>query len=127
MRYAAKLLFQFRSVKSGISCRRRICEERIVILNAESAKAALAAAKKRGRGEETSYRDCDKIVFFEFVGVLDLLDLGAESEPDEVWWELKTRVSPMERRDSLVPPEKELTAFSWPHVRKKSRGARRKT
>jgi hypothetical protein len=110
-RYAAKLLFQFRVVSGRRVNRRRVCEERIVLLRAGSPKAALTMAKGRGRGEQTSYEDQGRRVFFEFVGVLDLLLLGTESEPDEVWWEFVERIRPMERRRHLIPAERSLSAL----------------
>jgi hypothetical protein len=59
-------------------------------------------------------------VRFEFVGVLDLLELGLECEADEVWYDTRQMLTPMERRESLIPPERELSAF-----RNRSRGTRR--
>lgn len=49
-------------------------------------------------------------VFFEFVGILDLVELGRAREPNEVWSRLHERLRPSERRRQLVPPERTLTA-----------------
>ena len=118
-RYAAKLLFQFRERKGGRSNQRRRCEERIVLLMAPDADTALRDAKRRGKLGEVSWSDGDKRVFLEFVGVLDLLDLGLESEPDEVWWEFRYLIRPRERRAALIPPKSQLTAFRWPKLLRK--------
>ena len=110
--YSAKLLFQFRVVVGGQSSKRRICEERIVAFNARSARGALAAAKRRGKAAEFDYtNDEGNPVFFEFVGVMDLLHLGIECGEDEVWYEIVERLNPMERRSKLIPRESELCAI----------------
>src|SRR5437867_3345805 len=48
----------------------------------------------------------------EFVGVLDLLDLGPECGPDEVWYDIVQILRPVERRAQLVPRPSQLTALS---------------
>ena len=112
MRYAAKLLFQFRVSINGDSGKRRICEERIVVLTAQSAKHALRAAKRKGRESQHQYKNSDgNPVFFEFVGVMELLDLGIGCKVDEVWYDIVERLHPMERRDKWIPPESELCAL----------------
>ena len=83
-RYAAKLLFQFRVGVDGDSGKRRLCEERIVVLEARTAKDALAKAKRKGkRGEHSHENDEGNTVHFEFIGVLELIHLGVECEDDE--------------------------------------------
>ena len=120
-RYAAKLLFQFRVVTDGVSNSRRTCEERIVLIPARSAGSALKKAKLAGRKSEHRYRnDEGGSVHFEFVGVLDLLRLGAECETDEVWYDIRDLVRPMERRDALIPSEKDLNAFREERASKRS-------
>lgn len=87
----------------------RTCEQRLIVFRASSAKAALAWAKRRGRESEHSYRNDDgNPVHFEFVGILDLLHLGAECESDEVWYDVVNLKSPKERTKKLLPPEHEL-------------------
>lgn len=109
--YSAKLLFQWRPVRNGKSRKRRVCEERIVTFPARSPKSALSKAKRIGRSEEfTDSRDGADI-FFEFVGVLELMDVSISYDEGEVWWELVERVQPSERRASLIPPEHELEAL----------------
>ena len=111
-RYAAKLLFQFRVVVEGHSNKRRLCEDRIVILQADSARQALRMAKKRGKAGEHRYRKSDNNpVLFEFIGVMELLSLDPVAQPDEVWYDIVTRVLPMERRQALIPPESSLEAI----------------
>jgi hypothetical protein len=48
-RYAAMLLFQFRVLTGGESNKRRLCEKRLILLEAQNGRAALRAAKRRGR------------------------------------------------------------------------------
>lgn len=120
-RYAAKLLFQFRVVADGDSGKRRICEERIIVIRANSGKAALARAKSRGKRSEHKYdNDEGHRVHFEFIGVLDLLELGVECQDDEVWYEIRERVLPSERRSKLLPPESKLNAI-WHEQQLKKR------
>ena len=47
-------------------------------------------------------------VHFEFVGVTDLLRLGVECDPDEVWWEMNRLLMPSERRDRYIPSDERL-------------------
>lgn len=121
-RYAAKPLFQFRVDRGVDSGKLRICEERIVTLHAKSAKDAPAEAKRMGRKATHRYKnDEGNPVYFEFVGVMDLLELGIECGPNEVWYEIKDRLLPMERREQLIPPESQLCA-----IRNESSTKRRK-
>ena len=114
MQYAAKLLFQFRVVTSGSSNRRRLCEERIVLLRARNASAAVAKAKSIGARAQHKYKnDSGGLVNFEFVGILDLMTLGSECEKGEVWYELGERLEPKERAKQILPAAKDLNAVQW--------------
>ena len=110
-RYAAKLLFQFRVDVDGAPGKRRICEERIVNFRSKSHDEALRSAKRRGRKSESSYDNSDgNRVTFEFIGVMDLMTLGVEAAEDEVWYDIRERLMPMERREKIIPSEAELIA-----------------
>jgi hypothetical protein len=108
--FAAKLLFQYRVVRGGKSNRKRVCEERIVLLKGRDPLEALRRARSTGRGEEFRHEIDDGAVFFEFVGILDLVALERARERNEVWSRLHERLRPSERRRQLVPPERALTA-----------------
>ena len=111
-RFAAKLLFQFRVVVDGESGVMRLCEERILLLRAPTAREALAAAKRRGKRAQHRYtNDAGNAVFFEFVGLMDLLELGVECEEDKVWYTITQRKLPMERAAAILPAESELCAI----------------
>lgn len=110
-RYAAKLLFQFRTICDGVSNKKRVCEERIVIFMAETPKIALKLAKKRGKEEELSYFDDEIEVLFEFIGVKELIELGACSESDEVWSSFFEKIEPMENKNKIIPKEDKLHAL----------------
>ncbi|MBY0526118.1 MAG: DUF4288 domain-containing protein [Gemmataceae bacterium] len=111
-RFAAKLLFQFRVIVDGDSGKRRLCEERIISLDAKSARKALSLAKRRGHKGQYRYKNSDgNPVHFEFVGVMELLCLGAECAEDEVWYDMVEHLLPMERKERLVPPESDLSAL----------------
>ena len=108
-RFAAKLLFQFRVVVDGEASKRRLCEERIVLFKAASAGRALAAAKRKGRSAEYDYaNDEGNPVHFEFIGVVDLLCLDPVCEADEVWFDVRTVLTPMERKHQILPTDNEL-------------------
>jgi hypothetical protein len=114
LRYSAMLLFQFRVIAKGKANTMRTCEKRFIVFGADSAKAALAWARRRGREGEHSYRNgAGNPVHFEFVGVLDLICIGVECEEDEVWYDIVSLKRPMERARKLLPPERDLNAFRW--------------
>lgn len=122
LRFSAKLLFQFRIEVGGDNGKRRLCEERIVTFHAKSGRAALAAAKCKGKQSEHIYEnDAGNRVYFEFVGILELLELGALFAADEVWYDIKERLLPMERRDKLIPPEDQLCALLNEQARRNRR------
>jgi hypothetical protein len=112
LRYAAKLLFQFRVMKDGQANKRRLCEEQIVVINADDAQSALREAKRRGRAGRLRYKNpYGNMVFVEFVGVLDLKRVETRCDDGEVWYEFRYRLRPMERREKLIPAEHDLTAI----------------
>src|SRR5271168_4554068 len=57
LRFAAKLLFQFRVAVKGRSNQRRLCEERIVIIGASSAEIAHRIALRKGKKSEHHYEN----------------------------------------------------------------------
>ena len=107
--FAAKLLFQYRVTPELGTDQQRLCEERIVRFIARSSKDALAIAKRKGRAAQHNYRNSEgNKVHFEFVGVMDLLHLGVECEEDEVWYDITRRLTPMERKEKLIPADAKL-------------------
>ena len=114
-RYAAKLLFQFRVEIAGGSGQRRICEERIINFQARTHREALSIARRRGRRAEHSYRNADgNPVHIEFVGIMDIMTIGIEAGADEVWYDIYERITPMERRDQILPTAEALQArLDW--------------
>jgi len=109
--YGAKLLFEFCVLTDGKPAARRLCEERIVLIRAASATEAARVAQRQGKAGQTRYRNpFGQRVAFRFVGVLDLIELGAGCEPNEVWWAFTTRVRPMERRHQIIPRTGKLSA-----------------
>jgi hypothetical protein len=108
-RYAVLLLFQFRVVTASVSNKRRLCEKRLIVLSCPDARTALREATRRGRRSQFHYYNAmGGQVFFEFVGILDILHLGSECEPDEVWYEIERINQPMERREELIPSRNRL-------------------
>jgi hypothetical protein len=93
------------------SGKRRLCEERIIHFRAATPRGALAYARKHGCSAELDYKnDEGNPVYFEFIGVVDLLHLGAECEPDEVWYDIREMQTPMERKRKLIPSDSDLLA-----------------
>jgi hypothetical protein len=122
-RYSAFLLFQFRVEKNGQSNRRRLCERRLIVFKARGNRSARAHANQRGREAELSYQNgYGATVHFEFVGVQDVLELGPECEPDEVWYEMFKMVRPMERYEQL-----RFSGTRLPGLRLRRPGKRRRT
>ena len=114
-KYSAKLLFQWRPVRKGVSRKRRVCEERIIVIEAVSAREALKKVKKIGKKEEYNETNDGIKIFFEFIGVQELKDISLSFSDGEVWYELREMVNPMERKSKLIPKENKLDA-----LRKKS-------
>ena len=122
--YAATLLFEFYIVVDGRPNVRRLCEERIVLIESPSARRALVEARRQAKLSQHSYRNSyNTLIKFRFIGVLDLLFLGAECEANEVWYQLKTLVRPMERRSRIVPKPNELNAIRNERKGRPKRGA----
>lgn len=67
-------------------------------------------AKRRGKDGEFSYVDNDVNVLFEFIGIMELIDLNSV-EKDEVWWRLTEKLNPMENKSRFIPDESELDAL----------------
>jgi hypothetical protein len=109
--YAAKLLFEFCVSANGKPHARRLCEERIILVEASSAFDAARVAQRQGKTGQTRYRNLHgERVRLRFVGVLELVQLDTGREPNEVWWVLTTRLRPMERRAQIVPRVRDLAA-----------------
>ena len=106
------LLFKFRIMTNNNPGKRRICENRIINFQATNGLLALAEAKRRGIEAQYSYRNNEgNKVYFEFVGVKDLLCLSPECNPEEVWYDIVQLLRPMERKKTLIPKESELNAI----------------
>lgn len=116
-RYSAKLLFQYRS-KTGKEPK-RLCEERIITFEARGPRHALQVARSNGRKAQFEmsspfWKNCsisryvkqtDGDIFFEFVGVMDLVELSTICESNEVWYEFHCRRAPV---DKLIPTDDHL-------------------
>jgi Domain of unknown function (DUF4288) len=122
-RFAAKLLFQFRVMVNGHANRRRVCEERMIVIAAQSAEKAYQFALKAGRSAQYHYKNhAGNPVHFEFVGILDLLQLGIECGPNEVWYDIKYMLMPKERSKRILPPKRKLNAIYWATSNNRWRG-----
>ena len=109
-RFSTKLLFEW---VPSVPPKRCLCEERLVTFRAHSSRDALAKAKRLGRQGEFTYREQDGgRGRFQFLGILDLMELGVEAGANEVWWDVYQRLEPSRRRTKLLPPERRLRIFT---------------
>lgn len=113
-RFAAKLFFQFRAMVDGSPGKRRFCEERIIQFKAPRARDALRLAKSKGKEAQFNYKNSDgNKVFFEFIGVMELLCLDSICDAGEVWYEIEQYLLPKERKSKFIPKEKDLDAIRY--------------
>lgn len=110
-RYSAKILLQYR-VGPAEESSFRTCEERIITFHGRSSQEAYDIAMKKGMASQCSYvNDNDMDVHIEFIGVIDLMELGEECEDGDVWYEIKTMLRPKERRSKIIPRRESLSIF----------------
>jgi hypothetical protein len=112
-RYAAKLLFQYRTSqirKDG----RDLFEERIIVVTAKHSRSALIKCRSAGMQKQYSYIAASGCkVNVEFLGVIQLLRLDLLCDDDEMWYSLHSMLIPSRRRKSLVPDENNLDAIRY--------------
>ncbi len=109
-RYSAKLLFQWdRHPLGDNKVKYKLCEERIITYTARSNRSALTKANRYGAKAEFQYPENNR---FTFIGIVQLMELGAESGGEEVWWDLSTKFMPLERIEKYITPEEKLYIFT---------------
>jgi hypothetical protein len=109
-RLAAKFLFDWYPDPVTGSRFKRLFEERIVVFNAKSAKTALLAAKRLGERSELWYESGHRL---RFVGLMQLMELGAECAEGEVWWEFRRRRMTIgQAKARLLPSNRALYVFT---------------
>ena len=108
--YAAKILMQYRVVVDGESNKMRPCAIKTILLTAKTHKEAIRLAKKIGRSDEVSYENSDgNIVYVEFVGIVELIDIDFNLQRfNEVWLSFGDMLNPMERKNDLTASDKYL-------------------
>ena len=110
-RFSAKLLFQYRVEIEGDSGRFRTVEERIVTTHSPDARSALETFKHAAHEDESSYlNDEGNRVYIEFVGIVDMMELGLVCGESDVWYDIRTMLTPMERKAQLIPDESVMLA-----------------
>jgi len=104
-RFAAKLLFRY-GVR-GREPTRTLCEARVVVLRAETPRAALVLARRHGKQEAYSYWNADGDRFaVDFLGIVDLVDLSVLGQ-EEMWYEMFNSSNP----SRLLGSRKTFQAF----------------
>lgn len=108
-KFSVKLLFQFRIDTKKDQAKMRTCEERIVIFEVTDKATLIDKAIQRGKSTEFDFLNDDgDVVYFEFIGIVDICHLGVEVENDEVWYDIKTLLTPMERKYKWIASAKQL-------------------
>jgi hypothetical protein len=129
MRYAANLLYEY-GVKEAPSPR-PLCERRIILLHASSARDAVRRAKQRGKREELSYRNADdQTVQIKFIGLIDVISLEG-CDDDEAYYSLRRTTDPSrhvraDSRLSVMLSESKTIGASWWAVPKTLAAPKRK-
>jgi len=87
-----------------------VIEERIYTFTATDSKAARKKSKALGKQNELA-QDIENIdVKFEFVGILELLEMMDDTPESEVWYEIKDGTTKDGSLKHLLPKEKKLGA-----------------
>jgi len=82
----------------------RRCEEKTLIFTIKNSEDIISLSIESAKKLEFNYiNNCNKKVFFEYIGILDICHLGIEIEDNEVWYNIKTMLTPMERKDKILP------------------------
>lgn len=111
-KYCTKLLYQYKVIVDGDAGQFRRCEESMILIEANDAKGAYAAAMEQGKANQLKYQnDEGNRVHKQFVGIMDMLRLGVECEDNEVWYNTRVMLRPMERKDKIIPKRRDLSAF----------------
>ena len=107
-KYSVKLLFQYR-IDTKPSEKMRTCEEKILLFNLKENKNIITVSLEEAKKQEFDFvNDNQDKVYFEFIGIVDICHLGIEVEKNEVWYDVKTMLTPMERKDKLLPSLEQL-------------------
>lgn len=111
-RYSCKLLFQWSPKQTGRArSNARVVEERIYSFEALSVDAALSESKRLGRENEVFHDIENQDVKFQFVGVLELIQLTENTPSSEVWVEVKDGAAKNGTLSHLIPKECSLGAI----------------
>lgn len=110
-RFAIVLLFQYLQRTSSGFCSKRMCEKRIINVYAKNGVSALKKAKQYAKKAEfENINEFGNEYFFQFVGITDIQHLGIECSEEEVWYDVFYMLTPMERKDRLIPTDENLLA-----------------
>jgi hypothetical protein len=111
-KYSAKLLFQFRVEKNKVSNKKRLCEEKIIMVNANNAIEAYNKISRSGKSLQHNYKNSiGENVYYELVGIIEILKIDESFDENEVWYEHKRMLLPKERKNKIIPNKRQLSAF----------------
>ncbi len=110
-KFAIYLLFQFKTIENNTINKRRVCEERIYHIESETPDIAYEKAKELGLQEEFSYIEDKVKINFDFIGIIDLVELSILEDDNLVWSRFVEKVNPMERKEKIIPLKENLTIF----------------
>jgi hypothetical protein len=110
MKFACTLLFQFR--RNNSLSKRRLCEERIFAFYDRDEESAYKQSIRIGKDEEMIFNYASYTEFYEFVGVMQLVELSVSESRNEIWHRFREMITPKERRKKLIPPKNKLDVFT---------------
>jgi len=111
MKFAVCLLFQFKVINKGKVNKKRICEEKIYHIISNSANEAYKKALSIGKDEEFNFKEKQKNIFYEFVGIIEMIELVELDEKNVVWSRFVEKLLPLERKAKIIPPKNKLSVF----------------
>jgi hypothetical protein len=125
-RYAANLLLEYQVREAPQA--RPLCERRILVFEADSARNAIKQARQLGKSAQYRYKNADgQTVIVTFVGLVDVLDIDVLA-PSQVYWSMKRTAHPKRH----VRPDSELgrggrcpsswSRGEWPQATRGARG-----
>lgn len=98
-RFSASLVFVYSQATDGVM---RLMERRIVSVEAASAEEAYAAVMQLGKdGEVRKDRRTGTNFSLDFMGVQEMIELGLEASPHEVWHELSRVKWPLVSKNAV--------------------------
>ncbi|MEM6457364.1 MAG: hypothetical protein AAF772_19915 [Acidobacteriota bacterium] len=110
--FGVEMLFQWRTTTpDGRSNTMRPCQTQIVHVDSRTARDAYRQALAHADAQTYTIDGPNKDVRFECVGIVDMIEIDPlDDDSDEVWYDVRKRLMPMERKDAILPARDRLLA-----------------